>query len=118
MAPQHPLLLSPSAPLAAATGARAAGVKRRRSRPWRRLEQLPLVFLLLPFLVAPSIALGDHQESQLFSHEFTLPEDNVARGLAYVGTGKRIGSVLKSLQSGRAVHLGVIGGSITWGHGA
>jgi hypothetical protein len=79
---------------------------------------LLLLLLLLLVVVAPSIARGAHDDdTQLFSHQFTLPEDSVARGLAHVGDGRRIRSVLKSLSAGRAVHLGVIGGSITWGHG-
>lgn len=114
---QQPLL--PQAPLAAAAATGLGRVGRRR-RPW--LPPMRLVLLLLVVavsMIAPSIA-GRHDDddhTQLFSHEFTLPEDSVARGLAHVGDGRRIRSVLRALQAGRAVHLGVIGGSITWGHG-
>jgi hypothetical protein len=83
---------------------------------------LLLLPLLLPLVIASAAAAtaadGSGSETQLFTHEFTLPQDNVARGIAYRGDGRRVRSVLRSLKHGRAVHLGVIGGSITWGHGA
>lgn len=106
-------LLRPLAPLAAAAaGAPLTKRRRRRGGPARG----PAFLLLLVVAAAlPSVIMA--HSSQLFNHDFTLPEDNVAKGLAYVGTGNRIRSVLSALEAGRAVHLGVIGGSITWGHG-
>lgn len=86
-----------------------------------RSSFLHLLLLLLPVLLltpAASIEAGNGDETRLFDHAFTLPQDNVARGIAYRGDGRRIRKVLRSLKAGRPVHLGVIGGSITWGHGA
>jgi hypothetical protein len=114
---QPPLLplLPPLAPLAAAA-AGAPLTKRRRRRGGAGARGPSFLLLLLLAAALPSVIIA--QSSQLFNHDFTLPEDNVAKGLAYVGTGNRIRSVLGALEAGRAVHLGVIGGSITWGHGA
>lgn len=120
MAQQQPL-----APLAAAVAPMRRGSSSSSVRGTRRREPLllllRLLFLLLQllFVARCSMAATDHDSAtQLFSHEFTLSQDQVSRGLAYVGDGTRIRSVMKALQAGRSIHLGVIGGSITWGHGA
>jgi hypothetical protein len=44
-----------------------------------------LLPLLLLFLSIASIDAAHDEDTRLFEHDFTLPQDNVARGVAYRG---------------------------------
>lgn len=52
----------------------------------------------------------------LWNHTFHLPMAQLQRSLVYVGPNHRLRRVIRGLQQGRTVKVGVIGGSIS--HGA
>ena len=54
----------------------------------------------------------------LASHRFTLPLTQLARAVSYAGSGTRLRHVVGRLLAGREVKVGVVGGSISWGHGS
>jgi len=49
---------------------------------------------------------------------FKLPQLQLRKGLVYSGSGFRLRRVVHDMLSGRPVKIGVVGGSISWGHGA
>ncbi|KAG2431193.1 hypothetical protein HXX76_009721 [Chlamydomonas incerta] len=54
----------------------------------------------------------------LAAHRFTLPVTQLARAVSYGGSGTRLRHVVGRLLAGREVRVGVVGGSISWGHGS
>jgi len=51
-------------------------------------------------------------------HAFTLPISVIDKGVVYKGSGYKLKRVIADLLRGEPVHVGVIGGSVSWGHGA
>ena len=69
-------------------------------------------------------ALGSHKQLRLdrllSDHNFTLPSDALKRALGYQGAAVRLRRLLHELaeQPTANVKVGVVGGSISFGHGA
>jgi hypothetical protein len=67
--------------------------------------------------LGPSKAL--HLQQFLSDYNFTLPLMYLKRGLAYQGAASRVRRLLHTLAENPAasIKVGVVGGSISWGHG-
>jgi hypothetical protein len=59
------------------------------------------------------------QLAPVLAYRHSLPAWDLLRSNVFVGSGARLRRVVRDLLTGdREVHVGVIGGSISWGHGA
>jgi len=55
---------------------------------------------------------------RLLDYKFSLPEVQLRRGTVYLGSNHRLRAALARALSGKPVRIGVVGGSISYGHGA
>lgn len=71
----------------------------------------------LDILRNPNLLAGAKTYQQLMQHKHSLSRGSLQRSLVYKGANLRLRRVLKKLLAGeQQVSIGVIGGSISWGH--